>query len=107
MAQSTQAQAVVMERTAAKFDQVNDSLQSMLRQLMAELEALRSAWRGAGGRSFEHVKVAWANDQEVLQRALGETAAAIRTAGRQYEASDTAAAGRAAQINHGGMSLPL
>lgn len=107
VAQSTQAQAAVMEQTATKFEQVNDSLQSMLRQLMTELEALQSAWRGAGGRSFEQVKVAWANDQEVLQRALRETAGAIRTAGRQYEASDTEAASRVAHTNPGGMSLPL
>jgi WXG100 family type VII secretion target len=96
-----------MEQTATKFEQVNDSLQTMLRQLMGELEALQSAWRGAGGRSFEQVKVAWANDQEVLQRALRETAGAIRTAGRQYEASDTEAASRVAHTNPGGMSLPL
>jgi WXG100 family type VII secretion target len=96
-----------MEQTATRFEQVNDSLQTMLRQLMGELEALQSAWRGAGGRSFEQVKVAWANDQDVLQRALRETAGAIRTAGRQYEASDTEAASRVARTNPGGMSLPL
>jgi WXG100 family type VII secretion target len=96
-----------MEQTATKFEQVNESLQSMLRNLMSELEALQSAWRGAGGRSFEQVKVAWGNDQQVLQRALLETAGAIRTAGRQYDASDTEAASRVAQTNHGGMSLPL
>ncbi|HEY3009490.1 MAG TPA: WXG100 family type VII secretion target [Micromonosporaceae bacterium] len=107
MAQSTQAQAAVMERTAARFEQVNEALQGMLRQLMSELEALQSAWRGAGGRSFEQVKMAWASDQEALQRALRETAGAIRTAGRQYDASDTEAASRVAQTNHGGMSLPL
>jgi WXG100 family type VII secretion target len=107
VAQSAQAQAAVMEQTATRFEQVDEALQGMLRQLMSELEALQSAWRGAGGRSFEQVKVAWANDQRVLQRALQETAGAIRTAGKQYEASDTEAASRVAHTNRGGISLPL
>ena len=41
-----------------------------------------------------------------LQRALRETATAIRTAGRQYDASDTEAAGRVAGTNRG-IQLPL
>jgi WXG100 family type VII secretion target len=91
---TTQAQAAVMEQTAAKFDQVNESLQSTLKRLLGELEVLRTQWQGAGGASFEQVKLAWAADQEALQRALGETATAIRTSGRQYQATDTVAADR-------------
>lgn len=102
----TQAEAAVMEQTAAKFDQVNQSLQSMLNGLLGELEVLQSAWRGAGGRSFEHVKQAWARDQQTLYRALGETAAAIRTSGRQYDVSDTEAASRVAATERG-VVLPL
>jgi hypothetical protein len=54
----TQAEAAVMQQTAAKFEQVDQSLQTMLSGLMAELEALQQAWRGAGGRSFEQVEAA-------------------------------------------------
>ncbi|SBT54000.1 WXG100 family type VII secretion target [Micromonospora narathiwatensis] len=102
----TQAEAAVMQQTAARFEQVDQSLQSMLSGLMAELEVLQQAWRGAGGRSFEQVKQQWAQDQATLQRALRETATAIRTAGTQYDVSDTEAAGRVAGT-HRGIQLPL
>jgi WXG100 family type VII secretion target len=83
-----------MQSTARRFDDVGSSLDGMLRRLMGELEGLRTQWTGSGGRSFEHVKQAWAADQEKLHRALAETATAVRTAGRQYTTTDTAAAER-------------
>lgn len=103
----TQAEAAVMQQTAAKFEQVDQSLQSMLNSLLAELEVLQTAWRGAGGRSFEQVKQQWAADQATIQRALRETASAIRTAGQQYSTSDSEAASRVAATNRGGIQLPL
>lgn len=98
----TQAQAAIMENTAAKFEATNDSLQGMLKRLMDELSVLQSAWQGAGGRSFEQVKLAWEGDQQKLQQALRETATAIRTAGKQYTAADDDAAGRMKTIHSGG-----
>jgi len=102
----TQAQAAAMQQTAARFEQVDESLQSMLTSLMGELAVLQTAWRGAGGRSFEQVKQQWSQDQAAMQRALRETAGAIRTAGGQYEASDSDAASRIATTNRG-IQLPL
>ncbi len=103
----TQAEAAVMQQTAAKFEQADQSLQTMLSGLLAQLEVLQQAWRGAGGRSFEQVKQQWAQDQASLQRALRETAGAIRTAGTQYDASDAEAASRVSATNRGGIQLPL
>ncbi|MET8039565.1 WXG100 family type VII secretion target [Micromonospora sp. NPDC005215] len=103
----TQAEAAVMQQTAAKFEQVDQSLQSMLTGLLAELQVLQQAWRGAGGRSFEQVKQQWSQDQAALHRALRETAGAIRTAGRQYDGSDDEVASRVAGTNRGGIQLPL
>ncbi len=102
----TQAEAAVMQQTANRFEQVDQSLQSMLSSLMSELEALQSAWRGAGGRSFEQVKQQWGQDQTAIHRALRETATAIRTSGQQYDASDSEAASRVATTNRG-INLPL
>ncbi|MDQ7908383.1 WXG100 family type VII secretion target [Phytohabitans sp. ZYX-F-186] len=102
----TEAEAAVLERTAAKFDQVNRDLDAMLKALMSQLEVLRGAWQGAGGRSFEQVKTEWADDQAAIQRTLGETAAALRAAGRGYDAADDQAAGRLA-ATHRGIDLPL
>ncbi|MEU7588753.1 WXG100 family type VII secretion target [Micromonospora sp. NPDC049230] len=103
----TQAEAAVMQQTAAKFEQVDQSLQSMLTGLLAELQVLQQAWRGAGGRSFEQVKQQWSQDQAALHRALRETAGAIRAAGRQYDVSDDEVASRVAGTNRGGIQLPL
>ena len=102
----TQAEAAVMQSTATKFEEVDQSLQSMLSSLMSELEGLQQSWRGAGGRSFEQVKQQWAADQAKLGRALRETAGAIRTSGQQYDASDSEAASRVANTNRG-IQLPL
>ena len=94
MASQTQAQAAVLESTAGRFERAGHELDGMLSRLLGELEVLRTGWRGHGGRSFEEVKRAWAEDQRALHRALGETAGAIRTAGRGYTTSDTTAADR-------------
>lgn len=102
----TQAEAAVMQQTAQKFEQVDQSLQSMLSSMLSQLEVLQTQWRGAGGRSFEQVKQQWAQDQEAIHRALRETATAIRTSGTQYDASDSDASSRVAATNRG-ISLPL
>lgn len=102
----TQAEAAVMEQTAARFEQVNDGLQVMLNNLMSELEVLQKAWRGQGGMSFEQVKTRWAQDQRTIAAALAETATAIRTSGAGYTATDSDASARVANTNPG-INLPL
>lgn len=102
----TQAEFAVMQQTARKFEQVDESLQSMLTKLMTELEGLQTAWQGAGGRSFAEVKQAWHQNQTTIQRALRETANAIRTSGQQYDTSDSDAASRVSSVNRG-IQLPL
>ncbi len=103
----TQSEAAVMQQTAAKFEQTNESLQKMLNDLMSELSVLESAWVGVGGTSFTTVKAQWSSDQAAIHRALAETATAIRTAERNYTASDAEAADRVARSAGGGMVLPL
>ncbi|WP_432983743.1 WXG100 family type VII secretion target [Dactylosporangium sp. CA-233914] len=93
MAQTTQAQQAELNSAAQRFEQVNGELQSMLNTLMRELEVTRAGWQGAGGRSFEQVKLAFKNDQDVLNRNLLETSEGLRTAGQNYSATDTEAAG--------------
>jgi len=103
----TQAQAAFMETTASKFEHTNGELQSMLRTLLGNLEILQSGWKGAGGRSFQQVKEQWGQDQEKLQRALLETAGAIRSSGKNYEATDSESSSRMNSVNRGGINLPL
>ncbi|GLY05850.1 MULTISPECIES: WXG100 family type VII secretion target [Actinoplanes] len=90
----TQAEAAVMASTAARFDQVNTSLQGMLTTLMAELSVLNGAWRGLGAAAFEQVKTDYAADLRSLGNALAETAEAIRASGAGYAMSDSEAAAR-------------
>jgi ESAT-6 family protein len=91
---STQAEVAVMQSVAAHFDDVQQTLQSMLSHLIREVESVRQDWQGRGGASFEQVSLAWARDQGRLLTALAETATAIRSAGAVYSATDDAASAR-------------
>jgi ESAT-6 family protein len=102
----TSAESAVMASTAKKFEQVNGSLQSMLNNLMSELSALSGAWKGHGAVEFEKVKQRYAKDLAELNRALGDTATAVRSSGRSYDASDSDAAARVTKSG-GSYTLPL
>ncbi len=104
---TTEAQAAVMEQVAAKFEQGNSSIQSMLSSLLANLEPLQTKWAGAGGRSFTQVKLAWQEDMDRINRALSETASAVRSSGQHYTSTDEAAQSRVNAVHHGGQTLPL
>ena len=58
----TQTETAVMAQTAAKFEQVNQQLQSLLSTLMSELSVLNSTWKGMGAAAFENVKQQYAAD---------------------------------------------
>jgi ESAT-6 family protein len=102
----TQAESAVMRSTAAKFEQVNGSLQSMLNKLMAELSVLSGAWKGHGAMEFEKVKHRYAKDLAELNRALADTATAVRSSGVSYDSSDSDAAARVTKSG-GSYTLPL
>lgn len=102
----TEAQSAVMASTAAKFDNVNESLQSMLSTLMSELSVLSTSWKGLGAAAFEQVKTQYATDLKNLNRALSETAEAIRQSGTSYDATDNEAASRVSNTG-GSFQLPL
>jgi WXG100 family type VII secretion target len=103
----TQAEAAVMASTAAKFNNVNDSLQSMLSTLMSELSVLSSTWKGMGATAFEQVKQQYAADLKALNQALSETADSIQQSGTGYTSTDTSAASRVANSGGSGVQLPL
>lgn len=102
----TQAQSAAMAKAAADFDAANSSLTSMLNKLMSDLSVLSVAWKGIAAGEFEKVKTQYAKDLSDLNRALAETAEAIRTAGVSYEVSDSEAAARVTRSG-GGFTLPL
>jgi WXG100 family type VII secretion target len=102
----TQAESAVMTSTAAKFDQVNGALQSMLSTLMSELSVLGGSWKGLGATAFEQVKTQYAADLRSLNNALADTAESIRASGAGYQATDSEAASRVARTG-GTFTLPL
>jgi WXG100 family type VII secretion target len=102
----TEAQSAVMASTATKFDEVNNSLQSMLSTLMSELSVLSTNWKGLGATAFEQVKHQYAADLKKLNHALSETAESIRVSGSGYDTTDTDAASRVSQTG-GNFTLPL
>jgi WXG100 family type VII secretion target len=102
----TQAESAVMASTAAKFEQVNDSLQTMLSTLMSELSVLSTTWKGLGATAFEQVKQQYAADLKKLNQALSETAVSIRQSGIGYDTTDTESAGRVSNAG-GTFTLPL
>jgi WXG100 family type VII secretion target len=102
----TKAESAVMAQTATKFENVNSGLQSMLKTLMSELSALSGSWKGLGAMEFEKVKQQYASDLQALNRALSDTAEAIRTSGQSYDTSDANAAARVTRSG-GGHTLPL
>lgn len=102
----TKAQSADMAHAAAQFEQVNGSLQSMLNKLMTELSMLSGAWKGLGAVEFEKVKQQYAKDLADLNRALADTATAIRTSGVGYDSSDSDAAARVTK-SAGSYTLPL
>ena len=102
----TQAESAVMASTAAKFEQVNDSLQNMLSTLMSELSVLSTTWKGLGATAFEQVKQQYAADLKKLNQALSETAVSIRQSGIGYDTTDTESASRVSNAG-GTFTLPL
>jgi WXG100 family type VII secretion target len=102
----TQAESAVMAQTAGKFESVNSSLQSMLNTLMSELSVLQTAWVGRGANTFEQVRAQYQQDLTSLNKALLETAEAIRSAGVGYDSSDSGAVDRLSKSG-GSYTLPL
>jgi len=95
----TSAEAGIMASTAAKFDQTEEGLRSMLQRLLNELEILNTHWVGQSGRSFTQVKEAFEANMKKLSAALSETATAIRNSGTTYTSTDDESAGKVGGID--------
>jgi WXG100 family type VII secretion target len=107
VAETTQVTQSELDAAAKRFEEVNGELQGMLKTLLGQLESLKDEWQGAGGRSFHEVKVAWSNDLANLNTNLLETAAGIRSAGQNYDASDVEASQAINATYRGTTTLPL
>jgi uncharacterized protein YukE len=74
---------------------------------MSRLSGLQTAWVGSGGRAFESVKSQYQQDLAQLNKALADTAEAIKTSGISYDSTDASAASTITKSGGGGYSLPL
>jgi WXG100 family type VII secretion target len=103
----TEAQSQRMAKAATDFDNTNQAIQSMMTKLMGELSELQSSWKGLGAGQFEKVKEQYFADLKALNKALADTAEAIRTSGASYDTTDTDAADAVAKTGNSGYTLPL
>jgi WXG100 family type VII secretion target len=103
----TQTEAATMAATAQKFNAAKDELSTMLSQLMSELDALQSSWKGHGAAAFEQTRQRWNEDTAKLNQALGQTADAIAKAGTYYSNTDGDSASRLGGIGGSNIQLPL
>jgi ESAT-6 family protein len=102
----TRAESPQMTAVAAKFDVGNQTLQTMLSQLMSQLSELSGTWKGLGAAAFEQVKVQYEADLKSMNQALSETAASIRDSATSYDSTDTDAASQISNTG-GHFQLPL
>ncbi|GAA3347456.1 hypothetical protein GCM10020358_62290 [Amorphoplanes nipponensis] len=107
VSETTQASSADMARVSAEFEQVNADLTAMLNKLIDRLSGLQTAWVGSGGRAFETVKNQYQQDLAQLNKALADTAEAIKTSGVSYDSTDSSAASMVTKSGGGGVSLPL
>jgi WXG100 family type VII secretion target len=96
-----------MARVSAQFEKTNADLTQMLNKLMGRLSGLQTAWVGGGGRAFDSVKIQYQQDLAQLNKALADTAEAIRTSGASYDTTDSTAASMVKKSGGGGINLPL
>jgi WXG100 family type VII secretion target len=107
LADLTRTEAATMAATAQKFNAAKDELQTMLSQLMSELDGLQGAWKGAGAAAFDQTRQRWNEDTVKLNQALGQTADAIAKAGTYYSNTDADSASRLGGISGSDIQLPL
>lgn len=96
-----------MASTAQKFHAAKDELNTMLQQLMSELDGLQGAWKGSGAAAFNETRERWRQDTAKLNQALAETADAIAKAGTYYTNTDQDSASRLGGIGGSDVKLPL
>lgn len=61
------------------------SIESEVRAMMAQLNALQDCWRGAAAANFASVTQEWSATQERVRTALQNISVALRQAGEDYD----------------------
>jgi WXG100 family type VII secretion target len=82
------ANTALMGQTAKEIDGSADTLTRTLSSLMNELVPLQDAFKGAGGSSFQQVKMRFEEDMGKLNAALRAIAEAVGSAGTDYTVTD-------------------
>jgi WXG100 family type VII secretion target len=85
--------AVTPELLAAskKADDAGGQIAQMLSALLQNLEPMTAGFVGAAGGTFQKVKADINNDLVIITDALNEVAEGIRSAGRDFDVSDSEA----------------
>jgi WXG100 family type VII secretion target len=88
MADGMRTDTGLMVKTEQDVDAVADRLTSMLNTLMDRLSPLQQYWVGAGGSSFQDVRMRFDQDMAKLNTVLRSIAEAVGSSGRDYDVSD-------------------
>lgn len=84
-------QLETMPAAAKNVREVNGQVQQLLSNLLNQLSALYSTWKGEGATSFHALKQRWLDDAARLNQALMRISEAIDKNYQQYVASEEAA----------------
>lgn len=85
---ASQISAAAMERTASLCADSGEALASRLQGLMNELAPMDQDLQGKAGMTFQNVKNTINQEVTTINRVLDDVAEAIRTSGRDIDASD-------------------
>jgi len=80
-----------LQLAANKADEGGGQIAQMLHALLIGLEPMSGGFIGQAGFTFQKVKADINNDLVVIVDALNEVAEGVRTAGRDFDVSDTEA----------------
>jgi WXG100 family type VII secretion target len=78
----------VMNSTAQQIEQVSQTVNSQLNNLMGQLEPLQSQWRGAAASAFQQLMARWKEDATKLTTALDQISQMMSQSSKAYQQSE-------------------
>lgn len=86
---------------AGHVDEVANTIDRQLKQLMGELEPMVNTWKGGAATTFGHVKDKWLDDAHRINRSLHTMADGLRQTHKGYQSSEDWAQQQMNTIGHG------
>jgi WXG100 family type VII secretion target len=78
----------VMNSTAQQIEQVSQTVNSQLNNLMGQLEPLQAQWKGAAASAFQQLIARWHEDATKLTTALNQISTMMTQSSKAYQQSE-------------------